>query len=327
MKASEPIQRFINHIEKEDVLCTNTFETKKHESVKMARKDKKEALQHAYIEVNQKLRRYMIMDIDREAGALAYEDIGLEPTIILTNPVNTHAHLLFELEAPVRFTRKGRVNIQNYYQDVLRGMTAAMQADFAYSHNITKNPLSDRWRMTCCDVRYSLGDITEYCKPLKRHEKPKIQIDDSMGRNCTLFNTVRYWAYFQVKSYVIFAAWNRAVLDKCEQENSFSPDLPYSEVKATAKSIAKWTWNNRHIIGYAKNRGAAQVDKRQNTSNRQKAGADYTNQLRKQKTEQKIIQAIHCLKAQECKLTIAALTEAAEVSRRTLYNYRSLWEE
>lgn len=326
MKTSEPIQRFINHIEEENVLCTNAFKRKNGGKENPKRRSKKEALQRAYIEVNQKLRRYMIMDIDKERGALAYEDIGLEPTIIITNPVNTHAHLLFELKDPVRFTKKGRVNIQNYYQDVLRGMTAAMQADFAYTHGITKNPLSDRWRMTCCDVRYSLGDITEYCKPIKRHEKPKIQIDDSMGRNCTLFNTVRYWAYFQVKSYVIFEAWNHAVLDKCEQENSFSPDLPYSEVKATAKSIAKWTWENRHIIGDAKNRGAAKVDKRMKTSNRQKSGAEYTNQLRKQKTEQKIIRAIHRLKAQKCKLTIAALMKASEVSRRTLYNYRSLWE-
>jgi len=266
------------------------------------------------------------MDIDREAGALAYEDIGLEPTIIITNPENTHAHLLFELEKPILFSDNARPKVQEYFIAVQRGMTVALGADMGYTHTIAKNPLSDRWRMTCCDVRYSLGDITEYCKPINSYSyEMNINIDDSEGRNCSLFNKVRYWAYFQVKEYVLLEAWHQSVLDKCIRENTFTPCLPYSEVRATAKSIANWTWDNRHKIGQAKNRGAAKVDKRMTTSNRQKAGAAYTNQLRKQKTEQKIIQAIHKLKAQGCKLTIAALMIDSGVSRRTLYNYKHLW--
>lgn len=265
------------------------------------------------------------MDVDREAGALAYEDIGLEPTIIITNPENTHAHLLFELVKPVLFSDNARPKIQAYFFAVQRGMTAALKADMGYTNFVTKNPISDRWRMTCCDVRYSLGDIAEYCKPINSYQTTEVDLDDALGRNCSLFNKVRYWAYYQVKEYVVFEAWHQAVLNKCMRENTFTPCLPYSEVRATAKSIANWTWDNRYKIGHAKNRGAAKVDKRLKTSNRQKAGAEYTNQLRKQKTEQKIIQAIHKLKAQGCKLTIAALMTDSGVSRRTLYNYKHLW--
>jgi len=319
MKTSEPMQRFINHLGKKpycssDLDCGLKIRTKKH------------ALRHDYISVNKKLRRYLIMDIDREKGALAYEDIGIEPTIIITNPENTHAHLLFELENPILFAENARPKIQEYFKAVQRGMVIALRADVGYTHFVTKNPLSDRWWMTCCDVRYSLGDITEYCKPINSYSyEMNIDIDDSEGRNCSLFNKVRRWAYFQVKEFVVFEAWHQSVLDKCIRENTFMPCLPYSEVKATAKSIANWTWENRHKIGHAKNRGAAQVDKRLKTSNRQKAGAEYTNQLRKEKTEQKIIKAIKQLKEHGCKITASCLEQASGVSRRTLYNHKHLW--
>lgn len=38
--------------------------------------------------------------------------------------------------------------------------------------------------------------------------------------------------------------WAAAVLKGAEPFNAFAEPLPYSEVKATAKSVAKWVWRN-----------------------------------------------------------------------------------
>ena len=38
-------------------------------------------------------------------------------------------------------------------------------------------------------------------------------------------------------------AWESAVLDRAQAMNVFTDPLPYSEIKSTAKSVARWVWN------------------------------------------------------------------------------------
>jgi hypothetical protein len=67
-----------------------------------------------------------------------------------------------------------------------------------------------------------------------------------VGRNVTLFETARRWAYRQVLAYRLGGTqetFSKAVLEHCEElNNGFETPLNFSEVKATAKSISKWTW-------------------------------------------------------------------------------------
>ena len=61
------------------------------------------AIKHRYIQVNPPhLRVFMLFDIDREGGALAWEDNGLPmPAWATINRENRHAHLAYALAAPV----------------------------------------------------------------------------------------------------------------------------------------------------------------------------------------------------------------------------------
>jgi len=208
---------------------------------------------------------------------------------------------------------------------VEHSLAVALKADISYSGLITKNPLSDTWLVDYNNGRFTLEEIAEYCDiaPSRRFERVAL----GEGRNCSLFNEVRLWAYYQVKEYVTPNSWHEAVLNKCERGNTFETPLPYSEVKATAKSIAKWTWKHRHDLGNRKNRGAARVDKRLKLSNRQKAGASYTNQIRKEQTEKAIEDAVSKLRQHGKAFSVAELMRAADVSRRTLYNYKHLWQQ
>jgi hypothetical protein len=61
-----------------------------------------------------------------------------------------------------------------------------------------------------------------------------------------MFEKGRYWAYKAIRDYMHHNSsldWERAVRTQIEAINSgFEQPLPYSEVKATAKSIARWVW-------------------------------------------------------------------------------------
>ena len=68
-----------------------------------------------------------------------------------------------------------------------------------------------------------------------------------MGRNCTLFDSGRKWAYKQVLKYRLTGdreEFFEAVRCALEDMNDFPDPLPNSEVKQIAKSISKWTWKN-----------------------------------------------------------------------------------
>ncbi len=316
---SAPIQRFIASLGKK-VFCTSDFER----GLRLLPRD--HALRHTHVSLNQILRRYIVIDVDYEGGALAYEEVGLEPTIILTNPVNAHAHLLYELQSPVGFSEQARYGPQAFFLALQRGMTAAMGGDLSYVGLVVKNPLSHHWRMTCCDVRYSLTDLADYCDPISPYEA---EVNDCNvgGRNTDLFDHVRLWAYKAVKGYGNFSDWEIEVRNTCEMHNDcFDTPLPYSEIKSTAKSIAKWTWRHRHNIGKQKNRGAAGIDPALPLIDKQVMGADYTNKQRKRQTEQKIHYAVAELRRQDKKIGATAIANVAGLSRKTVYNHRHIWK-
>ena len=69
-----------------------------------------------------------------------------------------------------------------------------------------------------------------------------------------MFDTVRCWAYKAIREHrgSTFDIWLGKVLEQCQNANgAFLEPLPYSEVKATAKSVSCWVWRN-HGKAYAK---------------------------------------------------------------------------
>ena len=60
-----------------------------------------------------------------------------------------------------------------------------------------------------------------------------------------MFDTVRKWAYKAIRAHrgSIYTTWLDTVIKHCLSVNeAFLEPLPYSEVKATAKSIAQYCW-------------------------------------------------------------------------------------
>ena len=210
-----------------------------------------EAMQRANLQVNPpSIRFWMPMDVDRPNAALAWDDAELpEPAWVAQNPANGHAHIVYGIEAPVRLDNPECQKPVRYLWAIESGVRAKLDADPSYGGFMTKNPYHDNWRTYWGKAGiYGLDDLAEYVD-LDRHKPHRgVNVDDvGLGRNCTLFEHVRFHAYRNVRHY----RGNPKGLDYFERDvhgeamvrnGDFPIPLPSAEVWQVAKSIAVWTW-------------------------------------------------------------------------------------
>ena len=117
---------------------------------------------------------------------------------------------------------------------------------------ITKNPVHRDWWTTWHNhAPYPLDYLAEFCPDadLAAYSRRSRKEVGGLGRNVTVFDNVREWAYSAVREYWRpngYEAWADAVRAACESANAFGREqggpLPPNEIKATAKSIARWVW-------------------------------------------------------------------------------------
>lgn len=213
----------------------------------------RQARKRRFIQVNPPwLRSWLIFDVDRETGALAWEDAGLpEPYWSSQNPANGHAHLAFGLEAPVLLGKHDRAEPMRYLAAVETAMRAAMGADPGYSGLITKNPLHSHWR-TLWSYRagvYDLDYLTEHLDLPKFVNRKRDPEEVGLGRNVTVFDWLRYYAYRSVKGWKraggqgVYVRWQAHLYDLALQRNGeFPQPMDHKECYHIAKSVAHWVW-------------------------------------------------------------------------------------
>ncbi|EFP67096.1 MULTISPECIES: replication initiation protein [Ralstonia] len=293
-------------------------------------RSKNSALGFRYIEHNQIYRKYIVIDVDKEKSAYLWEDLGLPPpTIITVNPATTHSHYLWELKTPVIFTEAGRSHPKRFYENVDTALTLAIPgADPAYVGKFTRNPLHTYWCTIIHKVSYDLADFGEYVDltPARKRIDLAWNIE---GRNSTLFDTVRLWAYMAVKMNRSYSDFFEQVIFKAHEVNQEFFDLPggmlpAKEVLSTARSIADWTW--RHKGDYFKNRGVMDLPEGMLLQEKQREGATYSHEKRTQKVEEKIKLAIHRAKQAGRSFTMVQL-EKFGLSRSTQSKHRDLVEK
>ena len=215
------------------------------------------ALRFPYIQVNPpSLKFWLPFDLDKPGGMTAWEDADLPaPAVGVGNPLNGHAHLLWGLDAPVCTSEAARAAPLRYLAAIEGEMLAKLMpygADPGFAGLIVKNPAHDQWRTHWGPPKlYSLGELGEWLDLDKFKPKRAIlkEIEGyGVGRNVSIFNALGpegKWAYSAVRRYrgQPFAEWHNAVfMQACELNAAFRVPLPFSEIKAIAKSVAKWTW-------------------------------------------------------------------------------------
>lgn len=209
----------------------------------------RQAMCKPYIQANPPhMRIWSIYDVDREGAAFAWEDAGLpQPTWTTINTRNGHAHLSYGIRVPVLVASpEMRERPLRYLYAIEAAFRAALDGDRGYSGLITKNPAHSLWRVLYGRHRYyDLDELAEYVDLGKYAQCGKVD-EVGVGRNVTLFDILRKWAYTAVRRYRKsrnVAAWRAEVFDKALERNyEFSNPLSSVEVMGIAKSVAKWVW-------------------------------------------------------------------------------------
>lgn len=192
---------------------------------------------------------WLAFDIDGSGPDLQWRNVPT-PNIIIRNPNNPKAHVLYRLAAPVARTDAARHKPLRYLAAVNEGLRHALGADRGYAGLICKNPLHPSWRVEIgTGLAYDLSHLADFCdlKAAQRRLRASPRREQiGLGRNCTLFDEGRHWAYKWVQDYRSrhsFERWQAVMRDRIEEMNSFAEPLPEAEVKSIARSIAKWTWH------------------------------------------------------------------------------------
>ena len=214
------------------------------------------AVQRRYIQANNAVTWCLTFDCDHEAAFWAAED-GLlpPPNLIVLNRGNGRGHLSYFLKNPVPRTNCSRIRPIRYLAKNERGMVKRLDADRGYAGLIMKNPLHGDWRTTeRHNHLYALGELDAYlhaenCAAVPRRET------SGLGRNCALFDDLRQYAYRDIREFKHTGAPRQAFEASIHEQatainSQFTSPLPFSEIRATARSIASWVWTHFDNHGF-----------------------------------------------------------------------------
>jgi len=281
------------------------------------------AINKKYIQHNQpSLCHWLVYDYDR-AGAL--DHIGQQhlpvPNIVATNPKNGNSHLFYRLADPVCTSELAHQKPLHLLAKIDFVLTEKLEADAGYQGFISKNVLHQHWQVLEVNKEpWHLADFLDWLELPKR--LPKRAETQGLGRNCTLFETARQWAYRQVLNYRLAGSkrgFAEAVLKHCEGINEgFPTPLNHAEVRSTAKSIAGWTWKHYTGSGSMSDEDWAKYVADTHTPDKQRARQAIQAQSRRDGTAEAKAKANE-LRASGMSQT--AIAKQLQVSQQTISNW------
>lgn len=293
------------------------------------------AVNWPYMQINRSdMVSWLIFDLDH-ANPNVWDDQDLPaPNFIVRDKVTNRAHLYYAI-VPVCTGDKARSKPIQFMKRVYQAMAKTMDADSSYAGTVAKTPHHPTWSTTeLHDYVYELGELAghieiEYIPPWAKKEAE----DTSHSRNCTLFEELRHFAYSIVghdRENSHYEAFKGRLERYAEQKNDFSQrgwstNLNYSEVKATVKSVARWTWD--HYTGTdCANRGIMNLDTSLSPEKRQALAAIRTHGERRSSTAKKVLIATQKLVTANEKVTYSAIAALAGITRQTVSKYKSAIE-
>jgi len=286
---------------------------------------------YTYLQINRYYQTaYLTFDVDRGGAALAWEEADLlAPTFVTVNPENLHAHLVYELFTPVLLWENAREKPIEWLNAVRRAYTEALDADAGYCGLISKNPNHSRWYVLDFNARYELVELSESIDLKTRHFTPQKGVREdfaSEGRNNFLFELGRFYAYRKVRQSTDRGELHNSVYAHIENLNitEFPDPLERNELRHIAKSISKWTWNNREGISEGRRRKTKDDE---DLRARQVQSAYSTAEIKRAATEARIKKVIDTFLREGRTITKAAIAREANVNRSTVYEYGYLFEK
>lgn len=284
------------------------------------------ATRYPYIQVNRKnMVSWLIFDLDHH-NALIWEDNHLPaPNLIVRNQNRGTSHLFYAI-TPVSTSENSRSKPIQYMKAIYAAFCEKLDADPSYSGPVAKTPGHPWWSTTeIHNHEYSLGELHDYVElnGYGGFRKPKEESIHS--RHCILFDELRYYAYGLVeheKKQGTFNSFVKKLTIFAETHNTFtkmgfSSNLSWSQVKATIKSVSRWTWDR--YTGSAKIRGTMRFDDPSlSLKDKQAQSAKRTHEIKTSRSVEKLVFAFSRTYSGQKLPTIAELTKASGLCRQTV---------
>jgi Replicase family/Primase C terminal 1 (PriCT-1) len=275
MEFTAELLRFKKHLNKLKYIdCSNNIQT----GVSKQRPD--DAINYKYIALNKQYKSYMAFDIDRKDSVFDWYDLDCpQPTIITRNPASDHCQYLYELETPIIYTSNARRQPKAYYESIRHALNNKLKGDCGFTGHMVRNPLVVTPPVTL-DKKYQLYDLLEY---LHLDKKTTLEINE-LGRNCTLFDSLRLEAYKLSKKNLSREQLFTELMYIANVLNSnFEIPLNYNEVKSTCKSIARWV--DIHYIGDGRRSGVMKLPNDMPINERRSLGARFVHKVQIDETQ------------------------------------------
>ncbi|MDS1112725.1 replication initiation protein [Gordonia westfalica] len=241
------------------------------------RQSRTSALGRRYIEANpQAMSNLLVVDIDHPDAALrALSAQGSHPmpNAIVSNRANGHAHAVWALAEPVIRTEYARRKPLAYAAAVNEALRRAVDGDKGYSGLITKNPVHEHWdtewlHAELRSLPHLADELGARMPPANwRSQKARRANPVGLGRNCSLFDSARVWAYQEARRIRLRNEYPtsedadlllaRLVEVAHEINTEFGEPLPVAEVRACVASIHRWITvgvNGRQFDGWRDSR-------------------------------------------------------------------------
>jgi hypothetical protein len=217
--------------------------------------DKADLLRRAIVQYNAKHSiAWLAYDIDTPTARFDWSDRNSPPpNLLILNRANGHGHLLYGLEAPVHDYSEAKDKPRRYLAAVDVALTEELGADPRYSKLLCKNPLHDRWETESPRVRlYDLDELASWLDLSGLTDRRRRLPAVGLGRNCSLFEDLRRWAYrARREPFLSEEMFRETVLHHAYALNGeFTPPLPHAEVRSVAKSVSRWTWRRMSDEGF-----------------------------------------------------------------------------
>ncbi len=272
------------------------------------------------------------VDIDNSSDSLMYRDFNLPvPTWIIQTDKGFQYH--WALKSAVMINGYNKHKLIKLVKDILNKLVALLDGDInAIGLNrVFRNPVTNRSWFTGNEIElkefYDLPTPKEdyFNKLLGRVEKQKnlfgatygASYDFSLmannsGRNCALFDVLRYWAYDEAKqgSYCAFALQRKAEI----LNSSFAENLKENEVNSIVNSIDTFI-KNKFKKGFYM---ALSVEDRKKVAS---ANGKKSGEARSKVAETKILTALNMMESFEMKITIRELAKRSGTSVNTVRKY------
>lgn len=209
------------------------------------------AIQSKYVQPNHPMFRvWIVVDVDRPSAGLDWYDRDAPaPNIVATNPDNGHAHLFYGLENPIYADPlEGSQKALRYAAAVEYGLVSKLSGDFGYSGLMAKNPLHKHWIVQTYEQwMYDLDWLSDFVELVKYADRRRRLPDYGLGRNCTLFDGLRRYAYRAVRDYWggrFGAFFDDVEVHAATLNTQFDTPMMWAEVRHIVKSVSRWTWRH-----------------------------------------------------------------------------------